>query len=86
MYLAAYFMQVTLHTDTLRFIALCCTSQILRILGFFLQIEVKTLYQQIDYDSLDCDTSFIAVIWNRTHSISKVYLYLTSFNPNSPVW
>ncbi|KAM5195980.1 transmembrane protein 255A isoform 4-T5 [Hipposideros larvatus] len=42
------------------------------MLWVFLQIEVKTFYQQMDYDPLDCDTRFIAVIWNRIHSISEL--------------
>ncbi|KAM5195978.1 transmembrane protein 255A isoform 3-T4 [Hipposideros larvatus] len=43
-----------------------------QMLWVFLQIEVKTFYQQMDYDPLDCDTRFIAVIWNRIHSISEL--------------
>lgn len=41
-----------------------------------LQIPGKTLYQQKDYDSLYCDTIFIVVIWNKTHSISEVCLHM----------
>lgn len=39
-----------------------------------LQIESKTLYQQKDYQWLYCHTHFLAVVLNRTHSISKASL------------
>lgn len=38
---------------------LYCVSEI-----FFLQIESKSLHQQKDYNSLYCDTCFIAMVWN----------------------
>lgn len=41
----------------------------------FLQTEGKTLHLQKDYDSLYCDTLFVAVVWNPIRSISKVRLY-----------
>lgn len=50
--------------------SLCCASQMC-----FLQTEGITLHQQKDYDSFYCDTVFIAGVWNRTHIISKVFLY-----------
>lgn len=37
-----------------------------------LQTEGKTLPQQRADDLLDCDTGFIAVVWNPTSSISEV--------------
>ena len=40
----------------------------------FLQIEGETLHQQNDYNSFDCETPFIAVVWNRTSRIFEVYL------------
>ena len=39
-----------------------------------LQIEVKTLHQQKDYDLLCCGTCFIMVVWNWIHNISEVCL------------
>ena len=41
-----------------------------------LQIEGKTLHQQKDYDLLYCDSSFLAGVWNQTHSIFEVCLYV----------
>lgn len=50
------------------------TSQMLHIL----EIEGKTFHQQKDYNNwLYGNSRFIAVVWNWTHSISKVFLYIS---------
>ena len=39
-------------------------------------IEGKNLHQQKDYDLLYYDSHFIGVVWNWTHNIFEVSLYL----------
>lgn len=49
--------------------------------AFFLQIEGTTVHQQNNYDSLSCDTQFIAMVWNQTCSISELCLSFKCFLP-----
>ena len=58
---------VKVHAGIPRFIVLyrCCVLYKLKAGPF----------KQTDYNSLNCHPRFIAIVWNRTRSISKVGLY-----------
>lgn len=36
------------------------------------------LHQQTDYDSLTYNIRFIMMVWNGTHNVSEVWLYLVT--------
>lgn len=55
-----------------------CASQVLHL---FFTNERPDPSSAKDYDSLYCNIDFIVVVWNQTHNVSKVCLYICKFMP-----
>lgn len=53
-----------------------CASQVLHL---FFTNERPDPSSAKDYDSLYCNIDFIVVVWNQTHNVSKVCLYICKF-------